>query len=84
MIEIKVNGNVKTDSINKKAKRNFFAANFDKINQYLSSINWEVLFSYANDIDHLYSIFLEVIHLSINTFVPMSNSHNNKKPTKKN
>ena len=49
-------------------KYNFYKADYDKINSYLSNINWENVFAYTNNIDHMYRNFLEVIHKSIQLY----------------
>ena len=80
---MKIKPGVSNTHVKKKPKLNFFAGNYDKINKYLSTINWEVLFSSAKDIDHMYSIFLEIIRLSIDRFVPLSKGHRKSNLPKK-
>ena len=52
--------------------RNFFKGNYDKINLYLNSVEWDQLFiSDSNhDINQLYSSFTNYIHKSIHNFIP--------------
>ena len=56
----------------RKPKRNFNLANFTQINTYLSTINWDAVFHPYEDINKMYSNFLEIIHKSIELYVPMS------------
>ena len=50
--------------------RNFFKGNYDKINSYLVNIEWDQLFISNNEINQLYSSFIDHIHKSIQDFIP--------------
>ena len=70
-IEIDINHKLHSRSIN-KPKRNFHAADFNSINNFLSRINWNTVFLHTDTIDQQYNKFLELIHQSIELFVPIS------------
>ena len=59
-------------------KFNFYKANYDYINSYLSTINWETILSTSNNINEMYSKFLYILHNTINKFVPLSKT--NRRP----
>ena len=73
MIEIKINTGNFTNKTVKTVRRNFYKANYYKINSHLSSVNWEDILSTShNCIDSMYSKFLEIVHKVIQQYVPMS------------
>lgn len=61
---------------------NFYLADYNKINQYLSSINWEDIFSFSNNIEDMYNDFLEVIHMSIELYTPETKIYSKPKMPK--
>ena len=56
-------------------KRNFFRGNYEKINEFLSKSDWAVLLLGKDDINVAYSKFTEIIHNSIDKFVPIFRSN---------
>ena len=49
----------------------FNLGNYAEIIEYLHSVNWEVLCSqHSNNLQDLYDKFLEILHSSINQFIP--------------
>ena len=60
-------------------KRNFYRADFSKINQFLSTVNWESLLTSSDSIENMYKSFLDIIHRSIDLYVPLYRT--SSKPT---
>ena len=58
----------------KEPKINYYAADYDSINNYLSNIDWESILVPITDIDQMYDNFLQVVHQSINLYAPISNT----------
>ena len=50
---------------------NYFKADFSALNVYFSQVNWVGLFKHCNDINLIYSKFLETINNAIKKFVPL-------------
>ena len=76
-IELKLNINTTTSS-NRTPKHNFYKGNYNNINQYLSSINWENVLAPHSNINQMYTNFIQILHTTISLFVPISK--NTKKP----
>ena len=61
-------------------RRNFYKGQYNQINAFLSKYNWKGIFSGNNtDINFVYSKFINVIHRSIEKYVPFYKSF--KKPS---
>ena len=71
MIELKIHCNFKNKT-NRTRKRNFYKANYTKINAELSLINWQTTLLPYTNIDAMYSKFLEIINEVIQRHVPLS------------
>ena len=63
-------------------KPNFYKADYDQINHYLSLTDWDSVLNTRNtNINEIYNSFLEVVHESIKLYVPiMKIKHNSKLP----
>ncbi|CAK1588779.1 unnamed protein product [Parnassius mnemosyne] len=70
--KLKYNSNVK--------KRNFYKADYEKIREHLSKINWDMLFMGLNDINSIVSVFYKIVNLAIEKFVPWSTIKSDKYP----
>ena len=71
MIELKIHCNFKNKT-NLTRKRNFYKANYSKINAELSLINWQTTLLPYTNIDAMYSKFLEIIDEVIQRHAPLS------------
>ena len=52
--------------------RNFRKADYEAINGYLLSVNWDHIFSYYFNANDLYNCFLNICKEAINLFVPLT------------
>ena len=68
MFEFKLNV---SSQITSKAprQRNFYKANYNKINNFLLTVNWSNIFYNPLNINETYSKFIAQIHNSIQKFV---------------
>jgi len=65
---------------NNSYKLNFHKANFDLINEFLGSINWDETLLMHNSLETNYNKFLDIINQSISNFVPTKKLNNNVHP----
>ena len=49
----------------------FRRANFEKINEFLSEINWKALFNNSKNLQMFYDEFIKTINFSIKQYVPL-------------
>ena len=79
MINIKLNVFHKSRTV-KSNGYNFYRANFTDINNFLISQSWNDILTSSNDINRVYSTFIDLLLQSINKFVPKRRSKG-KAPT---
>ena len=53
----------------------FYRANFDNINKFLSEINWKVKYNISKNLQEFYNEFINTINFSIKQFVPLPKRH---------
>ena len=80
-IEFKIVGNEESSKkpYFKEKIRDFRNANYHDIESFLLTVSWPDLFEYCANVDQFYSIFLKVVHFSIEKFVPFKLVRNNTK-----
>ena len=78
MIQMLINSEITSNTLQPK-KFNFYKADYEKINRYLSNINWVDIFSYTSNIDEMYSNFMQVIQTSIQLYTPISTTYKKTK-----
>ena len=49
---------------------NYYKANYPQINNFLNTVNWDILYADNPDINTIYSQTLQIIHTAIETYVP--------------
>ena len=79
MVEFKLNIKPPKRSVPLK-QRNFYHGNYEKINNFLLNSDWNSIFSDNSDIDQIYLEFTNIIHTSIENFVPLYKSHKSSLP----
>ena len=79
MIEFQLDLNYSKKSESPPPMRNFNRCDFNQINKYLSSWDWDALFHNINDVNTMYEKFISVLQKSIEKFVPLYKK--NKKRT---
>ncbi len=63
----------KSQNTTLRKKRNFYKGNYLKVNEYLSSVNWEYSEDLTTtDINLIYTNFLNEVHYTIENFIPFS------------
>ena len=78
MIEISLITNLNKTN-NKSRKLNYFAADYSKINTYLSVVDWTSILNSSSDINSLYSSITDIIQESISRYVPFCRSRSRPK-----
>ena len=78
MIEISLITNLNRTN-NKSRKLNYFAADYSKINTYLSVVDWTSILNSSSDINSLYSSITDIIQESISRYVPFCRSRSRPK-----
>ena len=76
MIEVELNVPYNNSS-SKSSFHNFYQANYTEINNFLSSQSWDTILSVDDDIDLLYSKFINTLKESVENFVPVNNPKKN-------
>lgn len=76
-ISFSIDTNVHVLSQQPKLVRDYFKADYKKMNAYFANVDWRHIFYGLGNIDSIYKAFLLVIHSAINLFVPF------KKPGEK-
>ena len=56
--------------------RDYMKADYIKINEFLASVDWTlILCQYVNmDIDKMWSVFLDIVFIAVDCYVPKKNS----------
>ena len=57
----------------------FYIANFDNINKFLSKINWKVKYNNSKNLQEFYNEFIKTTNVSIKQFVALTKHHRKSK-----
>ncbi|CAH2092779.1 unnamed protein product [Euphydryas editha] len=75
--------NMKRDILTTKTtydRYNFYRADYDSINQYISGIDWKELLK-LDDVDEMVRLFYEVLRTAISNHVPLKKTKSNRYPS---
>ena len=57
----------------------FYRANFENINKFLSEINWKIIYNNWKNLQKFYDKFIKTINFSIKQLVPLTKHHRKSK-----